>query len=141
GSAGERIVSESPASKKDRPNGVVDSKVGPTGGGVRGDGRGAWDHSTRKEFFEYYAGESESEATLQRFRSVMTTILRVRGDGRAPQPLDVADVGCGAGTQARLWAGEGHRVHGVDINGPLIDLARERSARDGMLISFEVGTA
>jgi 2-polyprenyl-6-hydroxyphenyl methylase/3-demethylubiquinone-9 3-methyltransferase len=120
---------------------VVGPNVGPTDGAVRGDGSGAWDHSTRKEFFEYYAGESESEATLQRFRSVMTTILRVRGDGRAPLPLDVADVGCGAGTQARLWAGEGHRVHGVDINGPLIDLARERSARDGMLISFEVGSA
>ena len=31
----------------------------------------------------------------------------------------MADIGCGAGTQARLWAERGHRVHGVDVNEPL----------------------
>jgi 2-polyprenyl-6-hydroxyphenyl methylase/3-demethylubiquinone-9 3-methyltransferase len=55
--------------------------------------------------------------------------------------LNVADIGCGAGTQARLWAERGHRVHGLDVNEPLILLARERAQKQGLDIVFEVGTA
>src|SRR6185436_9781775 len=52
-----------------------------------------------------------------------------------------ADIGCGAGTQSRLWAKRGHRVFGLDVNGPLIQLARERAREAGYNINFEVGTA
>jgi 2-polyprenyl-6-hydroxyphenyl methylase/3-demethylubiquinone-9 3-methyltransferase len=55
--------------------------------------------------------------------------------------MEVADIGCGAGTQCRLWAELGHRVHGVDVNEPLIQLARQRAHEAGLEIRFDVGTA
>jgi 2-polyprenyl-6-hydroxyphenyl methylase/3-demethylubiquinone-9 3-methyltransferase len=55
--------------------------------------------------------------------------------------LNIADIGCGAGTQARLWAQGGHRVFGLDVNEPLIRLARQRTEEAGLVIRFEVGTA
>ena len=105
-------------------------------------GRGStWDHTTHKDFYDYYASESQSEATAQRFRGIQVAVLQVAAQtGLSPQ-LDVADIGCGAGTQSRLWAERGHRVFGVDVNEPLIRLAEKRAAEQGLAIKFEVGTA
>jgi 2-polyprenyl-6-hydroxyphenyl methylase/3-demethylubiquinone-9 3-methyltransferase len=100
-----------------------------------------WDHTTHPDFYAYYENESQSEATLQRFRGVQATVLRVAVQLGMPSQLDVADVGCGAGTQCRLWAEQGHRVNGVDINEPLIRLGRERAHAAGLDIRFEVGSA
>src|SRR5688572_27629870 len=101
----------------------------------------AWDHTTHPDFYEYYANESQSEATVQRFRSVQATVLRIAGQRGMAKRLTVADVGCGAGTQSRLWAELGHHVNGVDVNEPLIRLARKRAREQGLDIRFEVGTA
>jgi 2-polyprenyl-6-hydroxyphenyl methylase/3-demethylubiquinone-9 3-methyltransferase len=101
----------------------------------------SWDHTTHPEFYEDYARKSESEATLQRFRSIQATVLRVAAQTGMSVQLDVADVGCGAGTQSRLWAELGHRVSGVDVNEPLIRLAQQRAGNAGLDIKFEVGTA
>jgi 2-polyprenyl-6-hydroxyphenyl methylase/3-demethylubiquinone-9 3-methyltransferase len=105
-------------------------------------GRGsAWDHSTHKDFYDYYASESQSGATAQRFRGIQATVLQVATQtGLGPQ-LDIADIGCGAGTQSRLWAERGHRVFGMDVNEPLIRLAEKRATEQGLAIKFEVGTA
>jgi 2-polyprenyl-6-hydroxyphenyl methylase/3-demethylubiquinone-9 3-methyltransferase len=105
-------------------------------------GRGStWDHTTHKDFYDYYANESQSEATVQRFAGIQAAVLRVAAQtGMGPQ-LDVADIGCGAGTQCRLWAERGHRVYGVDVNEPLIRLAEKRAAEQKLAIKFEVGTA
>ena len=103
--------------------------------------REPWDHSTHADFYEYYANESQSEATAQRFGRVKDTMLRIAADTGMPARLDVADIGCGAGTQSRAWAQSGHNVHGVDVNEPLIRLARTRAEQDGLDIRFEVGTA
>jgi 2-polyprenyl-3-methyl-5-hydroxy-6-metoxy-1,4-benzoquinol methylase len=108
------------------------------------DGRadaGSWDHSTHQDFFDYYANESRSEATLQRFRGIQGAVLRVAAQTGMDGQLDVADIGCGAGTQALLWAERGHRVFGLDVNEPLISLARQRTQEKGLLVRFEVGTA
>ena len=107
-----------------------------------GNGHGSpWDHTTHQNFFDYYAAESQSEATLQRFQGIQVSVLRVaERTGMGPQ-LDVADVGCGAGTQARMWAERGHRVYGVDVNEPLIRLAEKRATEQMLAIKFEVGTA
>ena len=78
----------------------------------------AWDHTTHREFYEYYAGESESEATLQRFGRVLTTVVRIAEETGMAAQLEVADISCDAGTQCRLSAERGHRMHGVDINEP-----------------------
>jgi 2-polyprenyl-6-hydroxyphenyl methylase/3-demethylubiquinone-9 3-methyltransferase len=100
-----------------------------------------WDHTTHQDFYDYYARESESEATRQRFRGIQAAVLRVAAQTGVAAPFDVADIGCGAGTQSRLWAECGHRVFGVDVNEPLIRLAEKRAAEQGFDINFEVGTA
>lgn len=101
----------------------------------------AWDHGSHPDFYQYYAAESESASTRQRFQSIQSTILRFASRRGLPDKLDVADVGCGAGTQARMWAQLGHRVRGLDVNEPLIQLARQRAQADGLDIPFEVGSA
>jgi ubiquinone/menaquinone biosynthesis C-methylase UbiE len=100
-----------------------------------------WDHGTHADFYAYYAAESASPETQARFRSIQATLLRVGVSVGLPQKLDVADIGCGAGTQARLWAELGHRVRGLDVNQPLIELARRRAQAQGLDIAFEVGSA
>ena len=100
-----------------------------------------WDHTTHKDFYDYYASESQSEATARRFAEIQAVVLQVAAQtGLGPQ-LDVADIGCGAGTQSRLWVERGHRVFGVDVNEPLIRLAEKRAAEQGLSIKFEVGSA
>lgn len=99
----------------------------------------AWNTGTHQDFYSYYEKESSSEAALRRFDMIQTTLLRAIGPGRAP--LRVADIGCGAGTQSRLWAAKGHQVYGADINAALIELARQRAAQDGMTVQFSVASA
>ena len=101
----------------------------------------AWDHGTHQDFYTYYAQASQTKAAEQRFRSIQTKLLRLAAQSGMATRLDVADIGCGAGTQVRMWAELGHRVHGLDVNGPLIELAKQRSRQDGLEASFEVGTA
>ncbi len=100
-----------------------------------------WDHSTHRNFYDYYADASASEATRQRFRRVKDAVLRLAAPASIRGPLAVADIGCGAGTQAALWAADGHDVHGLDVNEPLIRLAVERAGAAGLAIRFEVGSA
>ena len=109
-------------------------------GAAKGHGS-SWDHTTHQDFYEYYADESQSEATRQRFLGIRAAVLRVAVQARMDAPFDVADIGCGAGTQSRLWAECGHRVFGVDVNEPLIRLAKKRAAEQGVDVTFEVGTA
>ena len=101
----------------------------------------SWDHTTHQDFYDYYAAESQGEATAHRFRRIQTAMLRVAAQTGIGPLLDVADIGCGAGTQSRLWAERGHRVSGVDVSEPLIRLAEKRAAEKGLAIKFEVGTA
>jgi 2-polyprenyl-3-methyl-5-hydroxy-6-metoxy-1,4-benzoquinol methylase len=100
-----------------------------------------WDHGTHQDFYDYYANESQSEGTVQRFRGIQAAVLRVAAQRGLGAQLDVADIGCGAGTQSRMWAERGHRVSGVDVNEPLIRLAETRAAKLGLNIKFDVGTA
>lgn len=100
-----------------------------------------WDHSSSEEFFDYYAAQSVSEESMQRFLAIRRSVLRMLGPAEQGRTLDVADVGCGAGTQCQLWAELGHRVHGLDVNGPLIELGRRRAKEAGADIEFTVGSA
>lgn len=100
-----------------------------------------WDTSSHADFFKYYEQQSLSPKTLERFGSTCQTLLRLidpAGNGRS---LDVLDVGCGAGAQSEFWLARGHRYQGLDINQPLIDLARERARQLGSNAQFDVGTA
>jgi 2-polyprenyl-3-methyl-5-hydroxy-6-metoxy-1,4-benzoquinol methylase len=101
-----------------------------------------FDHSSHKPFFDYYAEASQSETAFKRFAAIRDTVLRViRKSGREEGPLDVADIGCGAGTQCIIWAKAGHRVHGLDVNEPLLTLGRERAEATGHCIDFRLGSA
>jgi 2-polyprenyl-6-hydroxyphenyl methylase/3-demethylubiquinone-9 3-methyltransferase len=103
-----------------------------------------FDTGSHQSFFDYYAAYSESPATLARFAAIAEVVLRLRRahlfDGSA-ESLDVLDVGCNAGTQSRFWAGPGQRYTGIDINEPLVMLARERAAAVGSPARFEVASA
>ena len=102
---------------------------------------GEFDHSSNPEFFNYYAAESESEATREHFGRIRELVLIVATRSHGSRTLKVADIGCGAGTMSCLWAERGHAVSGLDINAPLVELARERAAKQGHSIVFDVGSA
>lgn len=102
----------------------------------------AWDHSSHEQFYHYYADASRSDRAIQRFRAIRETALRTLATLRpVAGALDVADIGCGAGTQSMLWAELGHRVHGLDVNDPLLKLAVRRAAESGYAIDFRLGSA
>lgn len=101
-----------------------------------------WDHSSHDSFYQYYAEASASESAYQRFIGVRDAILRVLGSRRPLNgPLDIADIGCGAGASSAVWAELGHAVHALDVNGPLLDLGRQRAAAVGHNIDFRLGSA
>ena len=79
------------------------------------------------------------EAAQQRLAVIAATLARK--SGRHGAPMQVADVGCGAGVQCRLWAARGHQVYGADINKALIALARKRAREAGLDIAYEVASA
>lgn len=113
---------------------------------VAGSGSGtsheSFDPSSDPRFVDYYARASGSEETLARFASVMDRALRlVCEKGHSDKTLDVIDVGCGAGTQAMLWAQAGHRVRAIDINQPLVAVGRKRAEEQGLKAFFAVGSA
>lgn len=103
----------------------------------------SWDHSSDPNFLDYYEQQSLSPETVERFSIVREKALQLLAAerGTAALALQVADIGCGSGTQCRLWAELGHRVHGLDVNAPLIDLARRRAAEDHLDVVFDVGSA
>lgn len=97
---------------------------------------------TKDKFFEYYAEESASQETLDRFGRLLELVLRMRRERGLPTTqLDVADIGCGAGTQCMMWAEAGHNVRGLDINENLVELGKKRSAERNLNIDFFVGSA
>ena len=69
-------------------------------------------------------------------------MLTLVGRERLPATrLKVADIGCGAGSQAALWAELGDEVFGLDVSEVLVEIAARRAAAAGLLIRFDVGTA
>ena len=99
----------------------------------------AWNTGSHEDFYTYYERQSSGVAALLRFEAIQSTLLRAID--QPPRSLLVADIGCGAGTQSRIWAGQGHTVYGADINEALIGLARKRAEQEGLDIQFTVATA
>lgn len=98
------------------------------------------DTGSHPQFYRYYAEQGERASTFQRFRNLnksIENILNVGGDDR----LRVADIGCGPGTSSLVWSSRGHFVAGLDINQPLLDLARSRARERGLNAEFLVGSA
>lgn len=105
--------------------------------------QGQFDHSSDPNFYTYYAEQSASPRTRQRFARVRDKVLKLVAAQRSEEQraLKVLDIGCGAGTQARLWAELGHEVFGLDVNAPLIEVGRARVQNEGLNVKFDVGSA
>ena len=97
-----------------------------------------FDTGSHESFYEYYKRQSLSPATMQRFSAMAEVVMRMRADAAGGPALAVLDVGCGAGAQCRFWAERGVSYCGIDINEPLVRLARERAAEQGHDARFEV---
>lgn len=94
------------------------------------------------QFLDYYERASISQTTFERFSRIQKCALSLveSSQGRSDR-FDVVDVGCGAGTQAMLWARKGHRVSALDASSALIDIGHRRAEEDGLNVSFSVGFA
>ena len=101
------------------------------------------DRNSDPAFVSYYERESVSAHSKDRFRVVRNKMLRLWATvaGKESSNLSVLNVGCGAGTECQIWAELGHRVTGIDISEPLIQVARKRAAELGFDIGFDVGSA
>lgn len=103
---------------------------------------GTWIYESDERFTNYYAQGSQSPVTIKRIRSIRDATLRVsRAYGLTKPVFDVADIGCGAGTQSLLWAELGHKLNAVDVNQPLLELGRQRAVEKGFAIDFGLGSA
>ena len=99
------------------------------------------DHS--EAFIDYYERASASAATVNHFTRVRNCALRLRNlQGPATcKVFDVIDIGCGAGTQALVWAKLGHRVAALDASQGLLEIGVQRAKREGVYIAFCNGLA
>lgn len=100
-----------------------------------------WDTGSHEDFYSYYEQQSLKPETMERFRAACETLLRVYGPLPDDRKLDILDVGCGAGSQSIFWTRAGHCYRGIDINEPLILLARRRAEEQAAEAKFDVGTA
>lgn len=99
-------------------------------------------HPSDPRFVEYYERESATQKAVERATGIMRAVLKARRDvGAGVERLQVADIGCNAGTQSHVWLERGHRVKGLDISPELVEVARHRSERFGERVEFEVGSA
>jgi len=107
----------------------------------RDNNQSTFDYSTHKEFVEYYAKESLSDSTLKRMEGIIINISRNLEKHSFNKKLNIADIGCGTGVMSRMWAQEGHTVHGIDVNEALLEIARKRANEVGLEIEFCLGSA
>jgi 2-polyprenyl-6-hydroxyphenyl methylase/3-demethylubiquinone-9 3-methyltransferase len=99
------------------------------------------DHS--EAFIDYYERASASAATVNHFTRVRNCALRLRNlqEPAASKVFNVIDIGCGAGTQALVWAKLGHRVAALDASQGLLAIGAQRARTEGVDIAFCNGLA
>jgi len=95
-----------------------------------------WDQRARENARHYVATAREDWTEQEFFESGRSSVAReILNDminicqGKAPKQMRVLEIGCGAGRVTRALAEVFGEVHGVDVSGEMIDLAR-RSLRD-----------
>lgn len=98
-------------------------------------------HHSDPAFTRFYEQDSRSEETRLRFTKIRDRALGLLRETGRTGPFDVLDIGCAAGENAMLWAEIGHRVCGLDVNEPLLSIARERARSRGLDVRFDLGSA
>ena len=94
-----------------------------------------WDHRAR-ENARYYVNTASTEWTDEEFfasgeRTLAEEILTDLGNicqGKEPKQMRVLEIGCGAGRVTRALARLFGEVHGVDVSGEMVKLARQALA-------------
>ncbi len=101
-----------------------------------------FDHTSDERFTRDYEEKSASARNRARFARIRDKVLSQLVRKNLPtQNLRVLDIGCNAGMLSALWAEAGHRVTGLDVNEPLLLIARGRAAAAGLSIQFDLGSA
>jgi len=102
--------------------------------------RNSADHGA--QFLDYYERASVSQTTFDRFNRIQKCALALveSSQGRRDK-FDVVDIGCGAGTQALIWAQVGHRVSALDASSALVGVGQRRALERGLDVRFSVGFA
>ncbi len=97
----------------------------------------------RSELWRLLRATIAHSGTVQHFTRIRDRSLQLlaKCNGNSATELNVADIGCGPGTQAQLWAERGHKVFGLDVNAPLIEIARQRAEDAGLSINYDIGSA
>jgi 2-polyprenyl-3-methyl-5-hydroxy-6-metoxy-1,4-benzoquinol methylase len=107
-----------------------------------GEGPHSWDHSSHEQFFDHYASRTEDPAEVKRCCNIRDTILRFfRPPNSSGDDAHVLDVGCAGGALCMVWAELGFKVHGLDVNQPLLEFARERASTREFQIDYQLGSA
>lgn len=102
--------------------------------------RNSADHGA--QFLEYYERASVSQATFDRFSRIQKCALALVESSQGKRDrFDVIDIGCGAGTQALIWAQEGHRVSAIDASSTLVGIGQRRTRERNLDVRFSVGFA
>lgn len=99
-------------------------------------GSNGFDTSTDEHFLAYYSVQSQSAATLERFRQLADLLLQTLADAGREGPFEVADIGGGTGTLASMFARAGHRSTCVDLSADLLAVGRERALAEGLEVRF-----
>ncbi len=97
--------------------------------------------ATHRTFLEYTIAKMDDPGRVERFRSLKDKCEQQMSLSEGSRDLSVLDVGCGMGVQARLWARDGHRVTGFDLDLELLAAGRERADAESAPISWVRATA
>ncbi|MAT91294.1 MAG: hypothetical protein CME59_01705 [Halioglobus sp.] len=95
-----------------------------------------FDTSTDDRFFQYYSEQSQSAETIGRFERLCDLIIKAMAEDGRDGPFDVVDVGGGAGTLARMFARQGHRVTCVDLSADLLAVGQQRATEENLDMQF-----
>jgi ubiquinone/menaquinone biosynthesis C-methylase UbiE len=94
-----------------------------------------WDQRAR-ENARFYVATGQQEWTDEEFflsgqktvdEEILTDLFNIC-QGRNPKQMKLLEIGCGAGRVTRALAGVFGEVHGVDVSGAMIELARRAMA-------------
>lgn len=93
--------------------------------------RSDWDERAARDALHYIYTAGKDESDFERsgranYDQLVRPFLPVLLRGRDPKSCRVAEIGCGAGRMTRHFAAEFGQVHGIDVSGRMIELARER---------------